>query len=76
MVCGFNYIKNDFPDIQKCGVEVERAVLCLLDLPVVVVVLDIQDIRHLVAIRNIPLLFLVWHSEYVLQCSVLNFFLL
>ena len=55
-------------------VEVERAVLGLLDLPVVVVVLDIQDIGHLVAVRNIVQLF--FSSAFrILQCSVLKIIL-
>ena len=49
--------KNDFPDIQKSWVKVERTMLSLLDLPVEVVVEDIQDIWHPVAIRNVVILF-------------------
>ena len=49
--------KNDFPDIQKSRVKVERTMLGLLDLPVEVVVEDIQDIWHPVAIRNFFILF-------------------
>ena len=49
--------KNDFPDIQKSRVKVERTMLGLLDLPVEVVVEDIQDIWHPMAIRNLFILF-------------------
>ena len=57
-------MKNVFPDIQKSRVEKDRAVSGLLDLPVVIVVLDIQDVGHPLAVRHIPLLQSPHHPEY------------
>ena len=53
-------LKNYFPVIKIRSVKIEGVVLRLLDLPVVVVVLNIKNIRNFIAISaRIPLFILL-----------------